>query len=86
LVSVTHPGLLIAGTNPVSTDSVAAAVMGFNPDAPDKTIPFVNGTNYLALARKRGLGENRISNIDIVGVKLEEAKFEYQPTFRRIAL
>ena len=86
LVSVTHPGLLIAGTNPVSTDAVATAAMGFNPDAQDKMLPFVNGTNYLALARKRGLGENRISNIDIVGVKLEQARFEYQPTFRRSAL
>lgn len=84
--SVTRPGVLIAGMNPVCTDSVAAAVMGFDPNAPDKTLPFINGTNYLALARKRGLGENRISEIEVVGVDLAKARFEFQPTFRRVAL
>ena len=29
-------GLLIAGRNPVCTDAVATAVMGFDPDAPDR--------------------------------------------------
>ncbi|MBK9137677.1 MAG: DUF362 domain-containing protein [Verrucomicrobia bacterium] len=85
MVSITRPGLLIAGRNPVCTDAVAAAVMGFNPDAPDRTWPFANGTNYLALARRRGLGENRISELEIAGVKLEAARFEFQPTYRRVA-
>lgn len=82
-VSVTRPGLLLAGRNPVCTDAVAAAVMGFDPDAGDKTWPFVNGTNYLALARRRGLGENRISELEIVGTDLATARFEFQPTYRR---
>ncbi|MCX7872446.1 MAG: DUF362 domain-containing protein [Verrucomicrobiae bacterium] len=85
MVSVTRPGVLIAGRNAVCADAVAAAVMGFDPDAPDKTLPFVNGTNYLALARKRGLGENRLSNIEVFGVDLAMARFEFQPTFRRVA-
>ena len=84
MVSVTRPGLLIAGRNPVCTDAVAAAVMGFHPDAPDKTLPFVNGTNHLALARRRGLGENRIHNLEVVGVGLEEARFQFQPTYQRV--
>jgi uncharacterized protein (DUF362 family) len=83
-VSVTRPGLLLAGRNPVCTDAVSAAVMGFNPDAPDRHWPFVNGTNYLALARRKGLGENRLSELEITGLKLEDARFEYQPTFRRV--
>jgi len=85
MVSVTRPGLLLAGRNAVCTDAVAAAVMGFDPDAPDRTWPFVNGTNYLALARRRGLGENRISEIEIAGMDLATARFEYQPTYRRVA-
>lgn len=85
MVSVTRPGLLLAGRNAVCTDAAATAVMGFDPEAPDRTWPFVNGTNYLALARRRGLGENRISEIEIAGVDLATARFEYQPTFRRIA-
>jgi uncharacterized protein (DUF362 family) len=84
MVSVTRPGLLIAGRNPVSTDAVAAAVMGFNPDAADRTWPFANGTNHLALARQRGLGENRLSELEIAGVPLERARFEFQPTYQRI--
>ena len=83
MVSVTRPGLLIAGRNPVCTDAVAAAVMGFDPDAADRTWPFANGTNYLALSRRKGLGENRLANLDITGVDLATARFEYQPTYRR---
>jgi uncharacterized protein (DUF362 family) len=83
-VSVTRPGLLLAGRNPVCTDAVAAAVMGFDPDAPDHTWPFINGTNYLALARRKGLGENRLRRLETVGVDLATARFEYQPTFRRL--
>ncbi len=85
MVSVTRPGLLIAGGNAVCTDAVAAAVMGFDPDAPDRNWPFVNGTNYLALAQRNGLGENRIAQLEIAGVSLETARFEYQPTYRRTA-
>lgn len=83
MVTITRPGLLLAGRNPVCTDAVAAAVMGFNPEAPDRTWPFANGANHLALARRRGLGENRISEIEIAGLPLKEARFEFQPTFRR---
>lgn len=85
MVSVTRPGVLIAGRNPVCTDAVAAAVMGFDPAAPDRTHPFVNGLNYLTLARQRGLGENRIENIEIGGVGLDAARFEFQPTYQRSA-
>jgi uncharacterized protein (DUF362 family) len=85
MVSVTRPGLLIAGGNAVCTDAVAAAAMGFDPNAADRTWPFANGTNYLALARRKGLGENRLSELDVAGVSLERARFEYQPTFRRTA-
>jgi uncharacterized protein (DUF362 family) len=84
MVSVTRPGLLLAGRNAVCTDSVAAAVMGFNPEAGDRTPPFANGTNYLALARRRGLGENRIANLEVAGAGIESARFEYEPTYRRV--
>lgn len=83
MVSITRPGLLIAGRNPVCTDAVAAAIMGFEPDAPDRTWPFANGTNYLALARRKGLGENRLAELETTGVSLESARFEFQPTYRR---
>jgi len=84
MVSVTRPGLLIAGRNPVCTDAVAATIMGFDADAPDRTHPFVNGTNHLALARRRGLGENRISRLEVAGLGLAQARFEYLPTYQRV--
>jgi uncharacterized protein (DUF362 family) len=84
MVTITRPGLLIAGRNPVCTDAVAAAVMGFNPEAPDRTWPFANGANHLALARRRGLGENRLSELEVVGASIDKARFEFQPTYRRI--
>lgn len=83
MVNVTSPGLLIAGRNPVCTDAAAAAMMGFNPDAADFEQPFANGTNYLALARKIGLGENRLPELEIGGIGLEKARFNYQPTYQR---
>jgi uncharacterized protein (DUF362 family) len=83
MVTVTRPGLLIAGRNPVCTDAVAAAVMGFDPDAPDRSFPFINGTNHLALARRRGLGENRIKELETVGAGLNAARFDFQPTYQR---
>jgi uncharacterized protein (DUF362 family) len=83
MVSITRPGLLLAGRNPVCTDAVAAAVMGFDPDASDRTWPFVNGTNHLALARRKGLGENRVAELEVAGVDLATARFQFQPTYRR---
>jgi uncharacterized protein (DUF362 family) len=85
MASVTRPGLLLAGRNAVCTDSVAAAVMGFDPDAADRTWPFANGTNYLAMACRKGIGENRVSELEITGLDLQTARFNYQPTFRRTA-
>lgn len=85
MVMVTRPGMLVAGRNPVCTDAVAAAVMGFDPDAPDRSWPFVNGANYLAMARRKGMGENRLSRLEVGGVGLERARFGFQPTYRRLA-
>jgi uncharacterized protein (DUF362 family) len=83
MATITRPGLLIAGRNPVCTDAVAAAVMGFEPDAPERTLPFVNGSNHLALARQRGLGENRLKELDVVGLELDQARFQFHPTYQR---
>jgi hypothetical protein len=54
--------------------------MGFEPDAAERTLPFVNGSNHLALARRRGLGENRLNQLDLVGLSLDTARFHFHPT------
>src|ERR1043165_9700156 len=56
-IKFTSPGVLIAGLNPVSTDAVATAVMGYaDPRALKGTKPFVHCDNHLLLAEQAGLG------------------------------
>ena len=47
------PGVLIAGLNPVCTDAVATAVMGYNPRATRGTAPFHNARQHHAAGRGR---------------------------------
>jgi uncharacterized protein (DUF362 family) len=77
-VKLTTPGLLIAGLNPVSTDAVGTAVMGYeNPRAPRGTRPFHFCDNHLLLAEQAGLGPADLSQIDIRGLALEKARYPY---------
>ena len=48
--------MIIAGTNALTTDTVATAVMGYDPRAPKGTAPFVDCDNSLQLAEARGVG------------------------------
>ena len=45
-----RPGVLIVGRNPVCTDAVSTAVMGYNPLADRGTPPFRNCDNTMLLA------------------------------------
>ncbi|MGC1376731.1 MAG: DUF362 domain-containing protein [Anaerolineales bacterium] len=72
------PGLLVAGKNPVATDAVCAAIMGFDPDAPSGTQPFAYADNHLALARDAGLGTNRLDEIGVVGPSIAEVAFPFK--------
>jgi len=74
-----EPGILVAGKNPVATDSVAAAAMGFNPDARALETPFVSSENHLALACENGLGSNHLEEIEILGKKLKEVTYPFKP-------
>ncbi len=77
--SMVEPGILVAGKNPVATDAVATAAMGFNPDAGAYEMPFVNSLNHLALACENGLGTNHLEEIEIVGSKLEDVVYHFKP-------
>src|SRR5579863_8275169 len=63
-----QPGVLIAGRNPVTTDSVATAVMGYNPPAERGTAPFQTCDNTLLLAERHGVGTTDLKRIEVVGV------------------
>lgn len=78
-VGIAIPNLLIAGTNCVATDAVAASVMGFDPKAADYTKPFYNCASTIRLAAERGLGTNNLDEIEVAGLGIEEARYTYLP-------
>jgi uncharacterized protein (DUF362 family) len=74
------PGVLVAGFNPLSTDAVAAAVMGFDPRAPHYTAPFETRENHLLLAEQAGLGTADLARIDVRGLTIAEARTPFRAT------
>jgi uncharacterized protein (DUF362 family) len=70
-----HPGVLIVGTNPVCTDAVGAAVMGFDPMADRGVVPFERCDNTLRLAEELGVGTRDLKRIEVAGVPIKDALF-----------
>jgi len=75
------PGIILAGKNPVATDAVATAAMGFDPtsDYPDE--PFVNGYNHLNMAAQLGMGTNKLDEIKVVGASVDEVKVQFKASY-----
>ncbi len=73
-----RPGLLLVGLNPVCTDAVAAAAMGYDPLADHFAFPFP-GENHLKHIHSVGLGEIDPKKIDIRGLPLAKAMFPFNP-------
>lgn len=71
------PGVIIAGTNAVTTDTVATAVMGYDPRADRGTAPFVDCDNTLKLAEAHGIGTTNLHNIDVRGLSVQDAIFRF---------
>jgi len=61
-------GLVIAGTDYVAVDTVGSAVMGYT----------VNECEYLQHAAGKGLGTCNLSDIQVVGVSIEEVKRKFR--------
>jgi uncharacterized protein (DUF362 family) len=78
-VAPVSPGLLVAGKNPVCTDAVATAAMGFDPTTEWPTTPFLHGHNHLTMARAMELGTNVLDEIEVRGVPIAEAHFPFKP-------
>ena len=76
-VSPVRPGVLIAGTNAVTTDAVATAVMGFDPAADRGTPPFETCDNTMRLAERLGVGTCDLSRIEVRGATVREARFDF---------
>src|SRR5690349_4027688 len=73
-----QPGVLIAGTNPVCTDAVATAVMGYDPRADRGTAPFRTCDSTLHLTEGHGVGTTDLSRIEVRGVSIAEAMYKYE--------
>jgi uncharacterized protein (DUF362 family) len=77
-VRAVKPGVIIAGLNPVCTDAVSTAVMGYNPRAVRGTKPFANADNTMLLAEAVGVGTTDLKRIDLRGVSIEKAMYRYE--------
>ncbi len=73
-----HPGVLVAGTNCVTTDAVATALMGFDPMAERGTAPFEKSDSTLQLAEQIGLGTRDLRRIEVLGVPISQAKINFR--------
>jgi uncharacterized protein (DUF362 family) len=74
------PGVLVAGMNPVATDAVSAAVMGFDPTIGYPSAPFLRSDNHLSLADRMGLGPHRLEEIEVVGAAIDEVRYAFVPS------
>jgi uncharacterized protein (DUF362 family) len=72
------PGVPIAGLNPVCTDSVGVAAMGYNPRAMRGTAPFQGCDNTVTSAEARGIESIDMRRIEARGVPIEQAMFRFQ--------
>ncbi len=77
------PGVLIAGTNCVTTDAVSAAVMGYDPMADRGRVPFETSDSTLRLAELHGVGTRDLKRIEVIGTSISDARFDFR-TRRRV--
>lgn len=78
-VSLIKPGVILVGKNPVCTDAVSMAVMGYDPRAERGTKPFLRGNNALRLAEAVGIGTTDLNRIEVLGLSVKEAFCDYGP-------
>jgi uncharacterized protein (DUF362 family) len=81
-VGFATPGVMLLGTNPVSTDAVATAVMGYDPLAEKGTAPFSKCDNTLKLAESLGVGSADLNRIEVVGTSIKDAMFKFPQSIR----
>jgi len=73
-----RPGLMIAGTNCVTTDAVCTALMGFDPMADRGTAPFETCDSTLKLAEQMGIGTRDLRRIEVRGLPIEKGRVYFR--------
>jgi uncharacterized protein (DUF362 family) len=76
-IGIANPGVIVAGSNPVSTDAVCMAVMGFDPMADRGTAPFERCDSTLRLAEDAGIGTRDLRRIEVLGTPVNEVVFDF---------
>jgi uncharacterized protein (DUF362 family) len=71
-------GLLVAGTNCVTTDAVCTALMGFDPMADRGTAPFETCDSTLKLAEQLGIGTRDLRQIEVRGLPIAKGKVNFR--------
>lgn len=77
-IHLVKPGILVAGLNPVCTDAVAMALMGFDPSADRGTAPFETCDSTLKLAEEAGIGTRDLKQIEVVGAPIRDLQFPFR--------
>lgn len=72
------PGVLIVGTNCVTTDAVAMAVMGYDPMADRGKAPFETSDSTLRLAEEHGVGTRDLSRIEVIGAPIADVRCPFR--------
>ncbi|MGO9108365.1 MAG: DUF362 domain-containing protein [Thermoguttaceae bacterium] len=80
-----QPGLLVVGGNPLCTDAIATAAMGYDPLAGHFEFPFP-GENHLRLLQSVGVGEIDPKKIEVRGLPLKEAIYPFNPKHEKLEL
>ncbi|HUE75483.1 MAG TPA: DUF362 domain-containing protein [Chloroflexota bacterium] len=70
--------LVMAGTNPVATDCIAMAAMGFDPRSDFPRPPFLISESHILLAEQTGLGPADPTLVDVVGDSVAELTRQYE--------
>ena len=81
-VSPIAPGVVLAGFGALSTDAVAAAVMGFDARAPHYTAPFETRENHFLIAEQAGLGTADVARIDVRGLRIADVRTPFRSSSR----
>jgi uncharacterized protein (DUF362 family) len=74
---VVNPGVIVAGVNPVNTDAVSMAAMGFDPMADRGAPPFETCDSTLRLAEDVGLGTRDLKRIEVAGAQIKDVVFDF---------
>src|SRR4051794_4716308 len=77
------PGVILAGLNPVTTDAVSMAVMGFDPLAVRGTPPFEACDSIIKLAEDVGLGTRDLNRIEVIGAPIRDVRFDFAAIRRK---